>query len=253
MLKAIHIDDDIRSVELMKNAIAGCADTELVRSFTNEREAREWLDKNKTDIIFLDIEMPGKNGIELAQELSGHNADIIFVTAHTGFAVDAFEVCALDYLIKPVYPEKLNDALERYRLRKKKYKAALPASAQIEELFNNYIKEDAYPRKIFVSMIGEIRVVDLTEIIYFAASGPYTKIYLLSGEVITSSESIKSYDVILLKHPDFVRIHRSYLINKNQISSIQRKPGDINVKMRNGDLLSVAQQRRKEIFQQITG
>lgn len=253
MLKAIHIDDDIRSVELMKNAIAGCADTELVRSFTNEREAREWLDKNKTDIIFLDIEMPGKNGIELAQELSGHNADIIFVTAHTGFAVDAFEVCALDYLIKPVYPEKLNDALERYRLRKKKYKAALPASAQIEELFNNYIKEDAYPRKIFVSMIGEIRVVDLTEIIYFAASGPYTKIYLLSGEVITSSESIKSYNVILLKHPDFVRIHRSYLINKNQISSIQRKPGDINVKMRNGDLLSVAQQRRKEIFQQITG
>ena len=253
MLKAIHIDDDIRSVELMKNAIAGCPDTELVRSFTNEREAREWLDKNKTDIIFLDIEMPGKNGIELAQELSGHNADIIFVTAHTGFAVDAFEVCALDYLIKPVYPEKLNDALERYRLRKKKYKAAFPASAQIEELFNNYIKEDAYPRKIFVSMIGEIRVVDLTEIIYFAASGPYTKIYLLSGEVITSSESIKSYDVILLKHPDFVRIHRSYLINKNQISSIQRKPGDINVKMRNGDLLSVAQQRRKEIFQQITG
>ncbi len=87
--------------------------------------------------------------------------------------------------------------------------------------------------------------------IYFGASGPYTKIYLLSGEVITSSESIKNYDLILLKHSDFVRIHRSYLINKDHISSVQRKPGDINVKMKNGDLLSVAQQRRKEIFGQI--
>lgn len=112
---------------------------------------------------------------------------------------------------------------------------------------------DISPVNEYIFTYASSSFMHLTEIIYFAASGPYTKIYLLSGEVITSSESIKSYDVILMKNTDFVRIHRSYLINKDQISSIQRKPGDINLKMKNGDLLSVAQQRRKEIFQQITG
>ena len=115
----------------------------------------------------------------------------------------------------------------------------------------NYMTEGSFPKRIFVSMVGEIKVINLAQVIYFGASGPYTKIYLLSGEVVTSSESIKNYSESLEKHPEFVRIHRSYLINKQSISSIIRKPGNISVKMLNGDSLAIAQQRRTEIFQQI--
>ena len=102
-------------------------------------------------------------------------------------------------------------------------------------------------------MVGEIRIINLDDIIYFAASGPYTKIFLTSGEVVISSESIKLYSESLEKHPGFVRIHRSYLIPKQRISSVQRKVGNISVKMTKDDVLAIAQQRKAEIFMQIAG
>lgn len=256
MITAIHIDDDIRSIELMKLAAAEVDELELSGSFTSGKAALAWLGANTADIIFLDVEMPETNGLELAKEMTTHPADVVFVTAHAGFAIKAFESCALDYLVKPIYPEKLRTALERYLHRKQKRISGskplpAPVKEQVEELLNNYMKEGSYPRRIFVSMIGEIRVINLNDVIYFGASGPYTKIFLTSGEVLTCSESIKSYSESLEKHPEFVRIHRSFLINKPFISSILRKPGNISVKMCNGDLLTIAQQRRTEIFQQI--
>lgn len=254
MIKAIHVDDDIRSIELMRLAVRDVAELDLQASFTSGGQAVEWLQQNSVDIIFLDVEMPEKNGIDLANELGIVPSDIIFITAHTGFAIKAFEACALDYLVKPIYPEKLRGSVERYLFRKSKVKkeaTKIPVQEQVDELLTNYIKDGSYPRRIFISMVGEIRVLNLDDIIYFGASGPYTKIYLQSGEVVTSSESIKNYSESLEKHPSYVRIHRSYLINKQYISSIIRKPGNISVKMSNGDTLAIAQQRRTEIFQQI--
>lgn len=254
MITAIHVDDEVRSIELMKLAVNDVPDLELKASFTTGAEVLAWLTNNTVDIIFLDVEMPDQNGIDLAKQIGVYNADVIFVTAHTGFALKAFEACALDYLVKPIYPEKLRGSLERYLFRQNKLagkKTPNPVPEQVDELLTNYMNESSYPKRVFVSMVGEIKVINLDEVIYFGASGPYTKIFLTSGEVVTCSESIKSYSESLEKHPGFVRIHRSYLINKSFISSILRKTGNISVKMSNGDTLAIAQQRRTEIFQQI--
>ena len=255
MFTAIHVDDDIRSIDLMKLAAADTHDIELLASFTSGKDALEWLADNDAEIIFLDIEMPEQNGIDFAKGLGNYSSDVIFVTAHTGFAIQAFEACALDYLIKPIYPEKLQVALERYAYRKRRHFSAEsrrpPMQEQMSELLNNYVSEESYPLRIFVSMVGEIRVVTLTDVLYFSASGPYTKIFMSSEEVIICSESIKTYSESLRRHPDFVRIHRSYLVNKQFIASIQRKVGNVSVKMSNGDILAIAQQRRNEIFKEI--
>lgn len=251
MITAVHVDDDPRSLELMKLAVADVPELRLLASFGTAAAALDWLPGNSADLIFLDVEMPEKSGLELAHELTAFPGEVVFVTAHTGFALKAFEACALDYLVKPIYPEKLRASLERYLLRKgKALKGAAPA-AQVDELVNHYLNETSYPKRIFVSMVGEIRVVNLDDVIYFGASGAYTKIFLRSGEAVTCSESIKTYSESLAKHPDYVRIHRSYLINKNGIASILRSPGNAGVKMVNGDVLSVAQQRRAEIFEQL--
>lgn len=256
MITAIHIDDDVRSIELMKLAAADVEVLQLKESFTSGKTALEWLSTNTVDLVFLDVEMPEKNGLGLANELTPYSADVIFMTAHAGFAIKAFEACALDYLVKPIYPEKLRASLERYLFRKKRSSRGSrqnnpPVKEQVNELLNHYMADGAYPRRIFVSMVGEIKVINLDDVIYFGASGPYTKIFLTSDEVVTCSESIKAYSDMLEKHPGFVRIHRSYLINKSFILSILRKPGNISVKMSNGDTLAIAQQRRTEIFQQI--
>lgn len=253
MFTAIYIDDDKRSIDLMKAAISGVPEFDLIASFTSGNEALQWLDSNEVNIVFLDIEMPEKNGLELATDLIHYTLDIIFLTAHTDFAIKAFEACALDYLVKPIYTEKLRAALERYTYRKDKTKATdVPFNIdQINELFSHYMRTDTYPKRLFVNMVGETRVVILANVLYFIAFGPYTKIILESGEIITVSENIKIYSDVLQRHPDFVRIHRSYLINKQYISSIQRKVGSCSVKMINGEMLAVAQQRRNEIFKEI--
>ena len=92
MITAIHVDDDIRSIELMKLAAADVPQLNLRASFTSGKEATGWLSENKVDIIFLDVEMPEKNGLDLANEMGGLSSDIIFVTAHTGFAIKALRL-----------------------------------------------------------------------------------------------------------------------------------------------------------------
>jgi len=264
MLTAIHVDDDPRSLDLMRTAAAGVEGLRLEASFTTPAEALAWLEDHQPDLLFLDIEMPSTNGIELAKVLAAHDtdgADVIFVTAHTGFAINAFEACALDYLVKPIYTEKLQESLARYRMRRSRAArpdvqpagSSAPASLkdQVEELMQNYIREESYPRRIFVSLIGEIRVILLDDVVYFGASGAYTRIFLKNGEVVVCSESIKTYSDSLQRHPHFVRIHRSYLVNKQCIAAVRRKVGDTSVRMSNGDVLAIAQQRRNEIFEQL--
>lgn len=257
VLTAIHIEDDPRSIALLKAAVDAVPEISLVQSFTSSTDALAWMAGNSADLVFLDIEMPERSGLEVAQDLAAYPSDIIFLTAHTGFAIQAFEACAMDYLVKPVYPEKLRGALERYLLRRQKMLTGVGANgvsktqAAVQELAARGLGEASYPRRIFVSMVGEIRVLTLDDVLYFGASGPYTKIYLKSGEVVVSSESIKHYDDTLVRHPDFVRIHRSYLVSKQHVTSIQRKVSQLGVTITNGDMLPIAQQRRAEIFEQI--
>lgn len=257
MLNAIHIDDDPRSIQLLRATVAEVPEISLRASFTSAAEAIEWLGAHSVDLVFLDVEMPERSGLEVARDLSGFSADVIFLTAHTGFAIQAFEACALDYLVKPVYPEKLRGALERYLLRRQRSVAAGSSAARrhlqdaVSELSHTGLSGSSFPRRIFVSMVGEIRVVNLEDVAYFNASGPYTKIVMAKGEMLVTSEAIKHYDETLAGHPDFVRIHRSYLINKRYVTSIQRKVSQLGVTMQNGDALPIAQQRRAEIFEQI--
>jgi two-component system LytT family response regulator len=256
-ITAIHIDDEIQSQEMLQIAAAGINQLDLQASFTSGKIALEWLSEHEADIVFVDVEMPEKNGIELALELCAYDVEVIFLTAHSDFAVKAFEACALDYLVKPIYLEKLQQSIERYVYRCSKRNTSpenntVPdISIQVEELFRNFKRQEDYPQRIFVSQVGEIKILKLDELIYFGASGAYTKIYSKTGEVITSSESIKSYADILETHPDFARIHRSYLINKSAIVSIQRKAGNINVKMLNDEILPIAQHRRDEVFEKL--
>ncbi|MEJ7627925.1 MAG: response regulator [Ferruginibacter sp.] len=256
-ITAIHIDDETDSLEMLKIAAGNIEQLDLVQGFTSGQKALDWLTHNQVDIVFVDVEMPEKTGIELATELCSFPLDVIFLTAHSHFAVKAFEACALDYLVKPVYTEKLQESLKRYTFRKDKqnkngvFETTNDISKQVNELFRSYKQKEEYPQRIFVSQVGEIKIIKLNEIVYFGASGSYTKIFTLPGEVITCSESIKFYADMLEPHPDFARIHRSYLINKSQIVSMQRKSGSINIKMTNGEILPIAQHRREEIFDQL--
>lgn len=254
MIRAIHIDDEEQSREMLRIAATGLEELELVAGFSSGRAAIAWLQENKAQVAFVDVEMPEQNGIELALELAAFDIDIIFLTAHAQFALRAFEACAMDYIVKPIYGEKLQLCLSRYLQRMKKHSSA-PApqqkalSAQVTELLKNFNHQPDYPQRLFVSQVGEVKIINLDQVMYFEASRSYTKIWLKGGSPVMSSEPIKCYADMLEAHPQFARIHRSYLVNKSHISSIQRKDRNIFVKMHNDEVLPIAQYRKDEIFE----
>lgn len=115
MIKTIIIDDEILAINLMKVLLAGFEQINVEASFTDAKEALEYLKDNKVDLIFLDIEMPKTDGLEVAQLILNLNihAQIVFATAHSQYAVEAFEISAMDYLLKPISKERLAKTIER--------------------------------------------------------------------------------------------------------------------------------------------
>src|SRR4051812_44393806 len=111
-MRAIIVDDERLARQELKSLLAEHKDIEVIAECANATEAKEKIALLKPDVVFLDIQMPGKNGLELAQELSPV-PELVFITAHDEFALRAFEVNALDYLLKPVQPERLAEAVKK--------------------------------------------------------------------------------------------------------------------------------------------
>ena len=115
-MKAIIVDDERLARQELKTMLAEHKDIEVIAECSNAQEAKEKINKLKPDVVFLDIQMPGKNGLELAQELHPL-PELIFITAHDEYALRAFEVNALDYLLKPVQPQRLAETLKKLYLK----------------------------------------------------------------------------------------------------------------------------------------
>ena len=194
--------------------------------------------------------MPDYNGLWLANNLP-YPTSIVFITAHSGFAVEAFEACALHYLIKPLSIDQLNIVIERFE--KQELKNTL-LKEQIGQFYNQYLPQNQlnYPKKIYINNIGKIVILDLQDILYMVGSGNYTKFIMINGDIHTSSKNLKVYDDAIVHHPDFIRIHRSHLVNKNYVKQIIKTNKQLwFVEMKNGESLELSKGRIDEILQQL--
>jgi two-component system LytT family response regulator len=124
---------------------------------------------------------------------------------------------------------------------------------QIAELQERYEQPSKVPRRIFVNIVGQTRIIRLDEVLYFMANANYTIIVMKDGSRLTTSKTIKKYDEAITGHPDFLRIHRSYIVNKNSVSSIIKKGKQHRffVEMVNSDRLEVSYVRKDEILEQL--
>lgn len=246
-IRAIHVDDDLMSINAFVNLVENIPELSLIKSFTNTEDAFNYLQTNTVDILFSDIEMPDKDGFWLAEQTLDSPLDIVFITAHSGYALDAFEACALDYLMKPVKINRLKALVKRI-----KDKAEIKEmQTQIKEVFNNYIDSNSYPKKIFIQAIGLLHVVVLEEVMYFSASSGYTNVKFASGKVILSSKPLKTYIDALVNHPHFVRTHRSFFVNKHHVKEINLNNGKFLLNLSNGEQIEGASFRKDEITEML--
>ena len=220
-MKAIIIDDEVMARTLMRKMLNEyCKEVEVIADCADLPAGVKAIRKLKPDVVFLDIEMPGYSGLELLDFFDEHEIgfSIIFVTAYNNYAIKAFKMSAVDYLLKPVEPSDLEQAIERLKRRDSRER-----SNNIATLKEN-LKEDGLD-SIAVPDAHSVKFLKLDEIIYFKADNTYTDIFFADGSKLTISRTLKNIEDTLSGTAHFFRCHKSYIINTRFMTDYVRSDG----------------------------
>jgi len=208
--KAILVDDEPfctqgLAIELQTH----CPTIEVIATCNSAKEGIKQIKKLQPDVVFLDIEMPWMSGFELIDFLSPIDFEVIFVTAYDQFAVRAFRICALDYLMKPISPEDLIEAVDRINGQN-----SIPETKQRQlDYLLQYIQEPLLTNpKLSVPSSDGIDLIPIDSIVYCKANDSYTEIIRTDGSNLLVSRVLKKISAQLSDY-DFERVHQSYLIN----------------------------------------
>ena len=212
-IKCAIIDDEPLAVELLASYVSKIPFLELNGKYTNATDALHGIGQNPVDLLFLDIQMPELNGLELSRMVP-ESTRIVFTTAFNQYAIDGFRVNALDYLLKPIsyadFLEASTKAMQWFQLVHQSEQAA-PAAPADEE-----------PRSIFVKSEYKLLQIDLDDIRYIEGLKDYVKIYTeQSPHPILSLMNMKAIEQ-MLPTSRFIRVHRSFIVQKSKIREIER-------------------------------
>ena len=242
-LRTILVDDEPRGLNTMQKLLElNCPDVSIAATCTDVDDAIEKINELKPDLVFLDIAMPAKNGFDLLRELKDMFFEVIFVTAHNQFMIEAFHFSAIDYLLKPVDDDLLIDAIQRA----KKRIVEKTGSKNIETFLHNVQqKHSPANMKLCIPSLKGFQVAGLDGILYAEAAGNYTNFYFINQPLICTSKPIHEYEE-LLSDAGFVRIHKSFLVNLLHVKEYLKGEGG-SVILSNGKEIEVAR-RKKDIF-----
>lgn len=215
IIKCAIVDDEPLAVELLASYVSKIPFLELCGKYNNATDALHGIGEQPVDLLFLDIQMPELNGLELSKMVP-ENTRIVFTTAFNQYAVDGFRVNALDYLLKPIsyadFLEASNKALQWFQLVQQNEQQAQTAAPAPEE----------EPRSIFVKSEYKLLQIDLDDIRYIEGLKDYVKIYTeRSPHPILSLMNMKAIEQ-MLPASRFIRVHRSFIVQKSKIREIER-------------------------------
>jgi two-component system LytT family response regulator len=243
-MKAIIIDDERKARNLLKILLEeNCPRITAIETASSLLEGVELIRQVKPNILFLDIELPKHSGLELLNFLEPDELsfEIIFTTAFNEFALQAFELSAVDYLLKPLRPSKLIGAVEKC--------AVLLGNSQIDEklkeLKDNLTLEEF--KKIGLPISSGIKFVELKDIVLFEGKGMYTNVFVQNGEEHLISKPLKYFTDMLLSIAYFYKPHKSYLINLRFIKQYIKSDGGYIV-LDNDKTVSVSKEKRNEFL-----
>lgn len=203
-MRCLIVDDNKMARMAMKQLVSQVKTIELVAECTDAMEAYNYLSNKDIDLLLLDIEMPGMTGLELTKKLGNKSPLIIFTTAKTDYAVEAFELNVVDYLVKPVSPARFLQAVEKTK----------------EILDNNKPGDKGQEQDfVFVKDNGILKKINVDDILYLEAMGDYVKVYTAQRFHVLHS-TLKSIEE-KLPVSKFIRVHRSYIVSLNKIDFIQ--------------------------------
>lgn len=243
MVRTILVDDEPRGLNTLKKLLQEyCPEVRVVAECLDAESARDKIELLEPQLAFLDISLPGKTSFDLLGEMDKVNFEIIFVTAHNEYTLQAFHYSAVDYLMKPIDEDLLLDAVRRAEKRI----AISSINNNVSALLHNLQKIQApQEMKLCIPSLKGFQVVDLKDILYCEASSSYTNFYFADKHSICTAKTIHEYEE-LLEDAGFVRIHKSYLVNLLHVKEYLRGEGGSLI-LSNGKEVEVAR-RKKDIF-----
>ena len=242
-MKAILVDDEQDGIKAMQKMLERhCPEVNIIASCTSAVQARQQIEMLKPDVVFLDIQMPGKSGIEMVAELQEKFFEIIFVTAHNEYMLQALQYSAADYLLKPVDEDRLIEAVHRVEKRLQEGN-----KAELTETLLYNISKAGQPSEMRLCLptIKGFIILKLDEVLYCEAERSYTVFHLEDKKTVTVSKPLLEYENIL-GDTSFFRIHKSFLINLRHIKEYQRGEGGTVIMSNNAEI--EVSRRKKEQF-----
>jgi two-component system LytT family response regulator len=244
-ITVLIVDDEFPARKKLRTFLKEEAGIAALAEAANGEEAVEKIKAAKPDLIFLDIQMPGMNGFEVIENVGVENMPaVVFVTAYDQYALEAFEVQAVDYLLKPFDQERFKKAFGRARRR-------IQAQNENEVVFRNLLgeikQEKKYLKRVLVSLGARFFFVKTTEIVFVEAEEKYAKLHT-EKENYLIRETMNNLEQ-RLDPEKFARVHRSYIVNLDFVKEIHPgSHGDFQVLLKNGAPLAGSRRFRERVF-----
>lgn len=248
MIKCVIIDDEKPardSLELMLNHYFADK-VKILGKAESLKEGVLLIYKYEPDLVFLDIEMPEENGFMLFNYFQQFKFSVIFTTAFKEYAINAIQVSALDYILKPISVEDLKVAFSLYEK-----KLTMGIDKENLEKLLSVINPSTHIEKIALPTSYGFQLEKVNDIIYFEADENYTNVHIVTGKILMVSRSIGDLEKTISPNT-FFRIHRSYIVNINFVKAFNRNDGYF-VTMENGAKLDVAARRKDDLIKALTG
>jgi len=237
-IKAVLIDDEPLALKVLESLLQSHPNVEIVGKFSSTSNLENELEILNPDVVFTDIQMPGETGLEFVKKSYPMPYAVIFTTAHPNFAADAFEFEALDYLLKPIAPDRLSKAIKR-----------LEEYMEYKENENDVA--DTKDDYVYVKVDGEFQKIFYDQIHYVEAFADYVKIWTSPEKRVVTLQTMRNMESGL-PVDKFIRVHRSYIIAINKIKAIQNTTvileGNIEIPIGKNYKESISQILQKNIL-----
>ncbi len=245
-LTAVIIDDEPKARRILNALLLEhCPNVQVTALADDVPSGVKAIIKNEPDVVFLDIEMPGYTGFQLLEFFENPTFEIVFTTAYSEYALQAFQVSAIDYLLKPIQIEQLEKAVKKVGKKQQQSNR----TDRMEALRAN-LQDEGTIKKIALPVSDGLLFVETEDIRYLKADGSYTHFFLSDNSTLLVSKKLKEFES-LLSNPRFFRPHRSYIINLDRVEKYVRQDGGYIV-MENGDDVGLSREK-KELFLEHVG
>lgn len=243
MILAVIIDDEPKSRDVLSTLLNRfCPEVEVVAMAGSIDEAQKVIKEHTPDLLFLDIEMPGGNGLQLLEKTDIGKADVVFVTSYAHYAIPALRLSAVDYLLKPVEIDELQSAVARVVERQNSNN-----KSNLQVLKEN-LNQNVMLQKIAIPGIQDVRFVKVSDIIRMEGDSNYSFLFLIGGEKIHSSKTLGDFEELLANQPSFFRVHKTHLVNMEHVVKLIKTEGGY-LEMSDGSQVEISRRRKAEVLQ----